>query len=85
MMGWQDAPHAGEAYTRGRETRTVYDRRFNGNVLYYTGTRRKRRREVTEADWLTWVEKARCAECDGEVGLVFTHYQFCSHAPKGAP
>lgn len=81
-MGWQDAPQAGEAYVRGRETRTVYDRSLGGDVLYYTGSRRKRRYQVTEAEWLTWVEKARCAECNGTVGLVYTHYQFCPHAPR---
>ena len=57
-MGWADPPLAGEAYTRGRETRTVYDRSLCGDVLYYTGTQRKRHHRVTEVQWVDWVEKA---------------------------
>lgn len=83
-MSWTDSPHIGEAYVRGREKRTVYDRSLGGDVLYYTGTERRRRHRVTEAQWFEWVQKARCAECDGAVGLVYTHYQFCSYAEQAA-
>lgn len=80
-MGWQDAPQAGEQFQRGREIRTVYDRTLGGDVLYYTGTLRRRCHQVTESAWIEWATKAQCTECSGSPGLVFTHYQFCSKAP----
>lgn len=57
-MGYQDGPYAGDRYQRGREIRTVYDRTLGGNVLYYTGTRRKRRKWCIESVWLEWQKKA---------------------------
>lgn len=84
-MGWQDAPQAGESFTLGRETRTVSDRSFGGDVLYYTGSRRRRHFQVTEATWIEWCAKAQCVECGGTPGLVWAHYQFCSRAPRAEP
>ena len=53
-MGWQDPPRAGDTLRRGKEARTVYDRTLGGDVLYYTGEKRKRRYQCTEAEWQQW-------------------------------
>ncbi len=54
-MGWTDPPQAGDQYQRGKEIRTVYDRSLGGDVLYATGQHRRRRYQVTEAEWHEWV------------------------------
>ena len=57
-MGWQDAPYAGDRYQKGRQIRTVYDRTLGGNVLYYTGTQRRRKHLCLESQWNEWAKTA---------------------------
>jgi len=54
-MGWNDPPQAGDQCQRGKEIRTVCDRSLGGAVFYYTGQRRRRHYQCTEAEWHEWV------------------------------
>jgi len=58
MVDWTKPPHAGERWQRGREIRTVSDRTLGGDVLYYTGTVRKRRYQCTAVRWFDWQSSA---------------------------
>lgn len=53
-MTWTNRPYPGERWKRGREIRTVSDRRLGGGVLYYTGEQRRRHHECSREEWLEW-------------------------------